>query len=73
MARGGEAFRDRGPEIAFRDTSDASIAAGLELARAKSGKAITIQGSVDFKERALHLAVESRNSRQQPGAASSAA
>ncbi len=32
---GGNAFRDRGPEIAFRDTNDASIAAGLELARAK--------------------------------------
>jgi len=55
---GGEAFRDRGPEIAFRDTSDASIAAGLELARAKWGNEVTIHGSADFKERALRLAVE---------------
>ncbi len=55
---GGEAFRDRGPEIAFRDTSDASIAAGLELARAKCGNDVTIRGSADFKERALRLAVE---------------
>jgi len=55
---GGEAFRDRGPEIAFRDTSDASVAAGLELARAKWGNEVTIHGSADFKERALRLAVE---------------
>ncbi len=55
---GGEAFRDRGPKIAFRDTSDASIAAGLELARAKWGNEVTIRGSADFKERALRLAVE---------------
>jgi len=55
---GGEAFRDRGPEIAFRDTSEASIAAGLELARAKWGNEVTIHGSADFKERALRLAVE---------------
>jgi len=55
---GGEAFHDRGPEIAFRDTSDASIAAGLELARAKWGNEVTIHGSADFKERALCLAVE---------------
>jgi len=55
---GGEAFRDRGPEIAFRDTSDASVAAGLELARAKWGNAVTIHGNADFKERALRLAVE---------------
>jgi hypothetical protein len=55
---GGEAFRDRGPEIAFRDTSDASIAAGLELARAKWGNEVTIHGNADFKERALRLAVE---------------
>jgi hypothetical protein len=55
---GGDAFRDRGPEIAFRDTSDASVAAGLELARAKWGNKVTIHGSADFKERALRLAVE---------------
>jgi len=55
---GVEAFRDRGPEIAFRDASDASIAAGLELARAKWGNEVTIRGSADFKERALRLAVE---------------
>jgi len=55
---GGEAFRDRGPEIAFRDTSDASVAAGLELARAKWGNEVTIHGSADFKERTLRLAVE---------------
>jgi hypothetical protein len=55
---GGEAFRDRGPEIAFRDTSDTSIAAGLELACAKWGNEVTIHGSADFKERALRLAVE---------------
>jgi len=55
---GGEAFRDRGAEIAFRDTSDASVAAGLELARAKWGNEVTIHGSADFKERALRLAVE---------------
>jgi hypothetical protein len=55
---GGEAFRDRGPEIAFRDTSDASIAAGLELARAKWGNEVTLHGSADFKERTLRLAVE---------------
>ena len=36
----GEAFGDRGPEIAFRDTSDASIAAGLELARSKWGNEV---------------------------------
>ncbi len=55
---GGEGFRDRGPEIAFRDTSDASIAAGLELARAKWGNEVTIHGNADFKERTLRLAVE---------------
>ncbi len=55
---GGEAFRDRGPEIAFRDTSDASVAAGLELARAKWGNEVTIHGSADFKERALRLTIE---------------
>ncbi len=55
---GGEAFRDQGPEIAFRDTSDASVAAGLELARAKWGNEVTIYGSADFKERALRFAVE---------------
>jgi len=55
---GGETFRDRGPEIEFRDTSDASVAAGLELARAKWGNEVTIHGSADFKERALRLAVE---------------
>ena len=55
---GGEAFRDRGPEITFCDTSDASIAAGLELARAKWGNEVTLHGSADFKERALRLAVE---------------
>ncbi len=55
---GGEAFHDRGPEITFRDTSDASVAAGLELARSKWGNAVTIHGSADFKERALRLAVE---------------
>jgi hypothetical protein len=55
---GGEAFRDRGPEIAFRDTSDASLAAGLELARAKWGNTVTLHGNADFKERALRLAVE---------------
>ena len=53
-----DAFRDRGPEIAFRDASDASIAAGLELARAKWGNEVTLHGSADFKERALRLAVE---------------
>ncbi len=69
----GEAFRDRGPEIAFRDTSDASIAAGLELARAKWGNEVTIHGSADFKERALRLAVERGMHVKQSGAASSAA
>ncbi len=46
------------PEIAFRDTSDASVAAGLELARAKWGNEVTIRGNANFKERALRLAVE---------------
>lgn len=55
---GGEAFRDRGPQIAFRDVSDASIDAGLELARAKWGNDVTLHGSADFKECALCLAVE---------------
>jgi len=55
---GSEAFRDRGPEIAFRDTSDSSIGAGLELARAKWGNTVTLHGSVDYKERALGIAIE---------------
>ncbi len=38
--------------------SDASIDAGLELARAKWGNDVTLHGSADFKERALRLAVE---------------
>ncbi|MBC5800549.1 MAG: hypothetical protein GIW94_11350 [Candidatus Eremiobacteraeota bacterium] len=44
--------------MAFRDTSEASVAAGLELARAKWGNEVTIHGSANFKERALRLAVE---------------
>jgi len=55
---GSEAFRDRGPEIAFKDTNDASLAAGLELARAKWGDTVTLHGDLDFKERALGIAVE---------------
>jgi len=54
---GGEAFRDRGPEIAFRDTSDAASPRGSS-SRAKWGNKVTIHGSADFKERALRLAVE---------------
>ncbi len=49
-------WRDGGE--AFRDTSDASVAAGLELARAKWGNEVTIHGSADFEERTLRLAVE---------------
>jgi len=55
---GSEAFRDRGPEIAFRDTSDSSIGAGLELARAKWGNTVTLHGGVDYKEHALGIAIE---------------
>ncbi len=55
---GSEAFRDRGPEIAFQDTSDSSIAAGLELARAKWGNTVTLHGNLEYKERALGIAVE---------------
>jgi len=55
---GSEAFRDRGPEIAFSDTRDSSLAAGLELARAKWGDTVTLHGSVDYKERALGIAIE---------------
>lgn len=60
-------FAIGGPEIAFRDTSDASITAGLELARAKWGNEITIHGSADFKERALRLAVERGIQVNNPG------
>ncbi len=53
-----EAFRDRGPEIAFRDTGDVSLAAGLELACAKWGNTVTLHGSIDYKERALAIAID---------------
>jgi len=55
---GSEAFRDRGPEIAFSDTRDSSLAAGLELARAKWGHTVTLHGDVEYKERALGIAIE---------------
>jgi len=55
---GSEAFRDRGPEIAFSDTRDSSLAAGLELARAKWGNTVTLHGDVEYKERALGIAIE---------------
>ncbi len=55
---GSEAFRDRGPEIAFQDTSDSSIAAGLDLARSKWGNTVTLHGNIEYKERALGIAVE---------------
>jgi len=45
--------------------SDASIAAGLELARSNWGNEVTIHGSADFKERALRLAVERERARPQ--------
>jgi hypothetical protein len=52
-----EAFRDQGQRIAFTDTSDASIGAGLDLARAKWGETVELTGSQEYKERALRLAV----------------
>jgi len=55
---GSEAFRDRGPETAFSDTRDSGLAAGLELARAKWGDTVTLHGDVEYKERALGIAIE---------------
>jgi len=53
-----EAFRDLGQQITFADTSDASIAAGLDLAHAKWGQTVQLTGPLDYQERALRIAIE---------------
>lgn len=52
-----EAFRDTGDRVRMHDTSNDSLDAALKIAREKWGTKITVQGSVEFKERALERAV----------------
>jgi hypothetical protein len=62
LRRGARQFTDEGWVVVFRsnDTEPDIMLAGLLLARQKFGRDIDVQGSEDFRERTVRLAVEHR-------------
>jgi len=59
-ADGAEAFRDTGPRIVMRDTSDASLEAALRVGAQKYAGRVRLTGSEHFRQRAARMATQLR-------------